>query len=108
MKPVPTNAEQTRGGSQRGRLGPAHICRSWTRGMATTLGNWLRDRPLRRLFHFHIDVLPRLAPAVAGRGSPHGLGGGVGKLAIFSTGSLVLFCGGVVQRSRGAGSGSAC
>ena len=30
------------------------------------------------------------------------------ELAIFSTGSLVLFCGGVVQRSRGAGSGSAC
>ena len=44
----------------------------------------------------------------AGRGSPHGLGGGVGELAISSTGSLVLFCGGLVQRSRGAGRGSAC
>jgi hypothetical protein len=62
----------------------------------------------RRLFRFHIDVLPRLAPAVPGRGSPHGRGDGAGELAISSTGSLVLFCGGLVQRSRGAGRGSAC
>jgi hypothetical protein len=46
---------------QRGRLGPARICRPG--------------------------------------GSPHGLGDGNGELAIFSTGSLVLFCGGLVQRS---------
>ena len=45
---------------------------------------------------------------LAGRGSLHGLRGGVGKLAIFFTGSLVLFCGGVVQRSWGVGRGSAC
>jgi hypothetical protein len=36
----------------------------------------------------------------AGRRSPRGLGGGAGKLAIFSTGSLILLCSGFVQCCR--------
>ena len=62
----------------------------------------------RRLFRFHLGVLPRLAAAARDWGSPHGLGGRAGELAIISTGSLVLFCSGLVQRRRGAGGGSAC
>jgi hypothetical protein len=45
-------------------------------------------------------VLSYLSP----RGSPHGLGDGDGELAIFSNGSLVLFCGGLVQRSLSSSS----
>jgi hypothetical protein len=76
--------------------------------MATTLGARLGDRPLRRLFRYHVDVLPRLAPAARGRGSPHDLRGGAGGLASFNAGSLVLLAGGSLQRSRGAGGGSIC
>ena len=45
-------------------------------------------------------------PLVVG-GSPRGLCVAAGELAKFSTGSLILFCGGLVQRSRGDNGGSA-
>jgi hypothetical protein len=90
------------------RLGRAHFCRLGSRDMATTLGNWLGDRPFRRLFRFHIDVLPRLARAVPGWGSSYGLRGAAGGLASFYAGSLVLLPGGRVQRSRGTGGGCDC
>ena len=43
-----------------------------------------------------------------GRRSPRGLGGGSGKLAIFSTGSLILLCGSLVQCCRCPGGGLDC
>ena len=93
---------------QRDRLGAAYIRCPRPRDMATTLGNWLGDRPFRRLFRFHIDVLPRLARAVPGWGSSYGLRGAAGGLASFYAGSLVLLHGGRVQRRRGAGGCLAC
>jgi hypothetical protein len=81
---------------QLGRLSPARIFRPGPGAMDTTLGTWLSVRSLRRLFLFHIAVLSRLAAAARGWGSPRGLGCGAGELAIFLTGSLVLFCGGAV------------
>jgi hypothetical protein len=45
----------------------------------------------------HVDVLPRLAPAVRGRGSPHGRCAAAGGPASFDTGSqanlVAAFCG---------------
>jgi hypothetical protein len=93
---------------QLGRPSPDRIFRPGPREMDTTLGTWLSVRSLRRLLLFHIRVLPRLVAATCGRGSPGGVGGGAGELAIFLTGSLVLFCGGAVQRSRSGDGGIAC
>src|SRR5262249_33682247 len=72
-----------------GRPDPARIYRPGPCEMDTTLRNWLGDRPLRRLFRFHIDVLPCLAPAARGRGRPYGVRATAGGVASLSTGSLV-------------------
>ena len=81
---------------QRRRLGPARLCRSGPREMAATLGNWLGVRSLFRLFRIHIAVLPGLAAAAFGRGSPRGLRGFAGGFARLSTRSLVLLRGGLI------------
>jgi len=49
-----------------------------------------------------------LAAAICGRRGPRGLGDSAGKLAIFFTGSLILFCGSLVQCCRCPGGGLAC
>jgi hypothetical protein len=59
-------------------------------------------------FFFYIVLLSRLAATTRGRRSPRGLGGGSGKLAIFSTGSLILLCGSRVQCCCRSGGGLAC
>jgi hypothetical protein len=59
-------------------------------------------------FFFYIVLLSRLAATTRGRRSPRGLGGGSGKLAIFSTGSLILLCGSLVQCCWCPGGGLAC
>ena len=82
------------------------FARPWPREMDTALGTWLADRPHRWLFRVHADVLPRLAAAARGWGSPHGLGAAVGVPASFYAGSPLLSSGGLIQRSRGAGGGS--
>jgi hypothetical protein len=93
---------------QRGRHGPARDHRPGSRQMATPLGVRLGDRPLRRLFRDHVDVLPRLAAAARGRGSSHGRRSTAGRPASSYTGSLVQSSGCNLWRRRGAGGGSAC
>jgi len=48
----------------------------------------LGNRALRRLFRDHVDSLPRVAPALRGRGSAHGPWGNAGGAASFTTGPL--------------------
>ena len=59
-------------------------------------------------FFFTLLFCLSLAATTRGRGSPRGLGDSAGKLAIFPTGSLILFCGSLVQCCRCPGGGLAC
>jgi hypothetical protein len=90
------------------RIGPACICGSGPRKLATAFRTGLGDRPLRRLFRSHIDVLRRVAPTIRGRGTPHCVRGGAGGLASTYTGSLVQSLGGIIQRRRGVDGGFDC
>src|SRR5215212_7726951 len=83
--------------------GPPRICWSGSRKVASALGTWLGDRPLRRLFRYHSYVLPRLASAAPGWGSARDLRGTAGGVASVYAGSLVLLPGGGLQRSGSGG-----